>query len=153
MNAQRTILESSYSNGRAGHHRLTGARDLRVRAVRSGTATAPNGTPPARSHSPRRWVRMTAGPRQAHTRFPPRNERVRRAPARKSGIAVQLARRLHGGGPRENGPAVRAKVFWESSMTARFFRPLLVAGAIALASCGASSSGNGTLAVALVDAP
>jgi hypothetical protein len=38
-------------------------------------------------------------------------------------------------------------------MSARFLRPLLVAGAMTLAACGASSSGNGTLAVALVDAP
>jgi len=38
-------------------------------------------------------------------------------------------------------------------MSSRLLRPLLSAGAIALAACGASSSGNGTLAVALVDAP
>ena len=38
-------------------------------------------------------------------------------------------------------------------MSARFLRPLLVAGLMALAGCGASSSGNGMLAVALVDAP
>jgi Domain of unknown function (DUF4382) len=38
-------------------------------------------------------------------------------------------------------------------MSSRFLRALLVAGAMALVACGASSSGNGTLAVALVDAP
>ena len=38
-------------------------------------------------------------------------------------------------------------------MSSRFVRPLLATGAMALAACGASSSGNGTLAIALVDAP
>ena len=38
-------------------------------------------------------------------------------------------------------------------MSSRFLRPLLATGAMALAACGASSSGNGTLAIALVDAP
>ena len=38
-------------------------------------------------------------------------------------------------------------------MASRLLRPLLVAGAMALTACGASSSGNGTLAVALTDAP
>ena len=38
-------------------------------------------------------------------------------------------------------------------MSARFLRPLLGAAAMALAACGASTSGNGTLAVALTDAP
>ena len=38
-------------------------------------------------------------------------------------------------------------------MSARLIRPLLVAGAMALSACGASSSGNGTLVVALADAP
>jgi hypothetical protein len=38
-------------------------------------------------------------------------------------------------------------------MSSRFFRPLLGAAAMALAACGASTSGNGTLAVALTDAP
>ena len=38
-------------------------------------------------------------------------------------------------------------------MSSRFLRPLLAAAAMALAACGASSSGNGTLAVALTDAP
>ena len=38
-------------------------------------------------------------------------------------------------------------------MSSRFVRPLLATGAMGLAACGASSSGNGTLAIALVDAP
>jgi len=39
-------------------------------------------------------------------------------------------------------------------MSSRFFRPLLAAAAMALAACGASTSGgNGMLAVALTDAP
>jgi uncharacterized membrane protein YgcG len=38
-------------------------------------------------------------------------------------------------------------------MSARLFRPLLAAAVMALAACGASTSGNGTLAVALTDAP
>lgn len=38
-------------------------------------------------------------------------------------------------------------------MSSRFIRPLLGAAAMALAACGASTSGNGTLAVALTDAP
>jgi hypothetical protein len=38
-------------------------------------------------------------------------------------------------------------------MSSRFLRPLLPAAAMVLAACGASSSGNGVLAVALTDAP
>ena len=43
-------------------------------------------------------------------------------------------------------------MFWESFMSSRLLRPLLFAGAMFLGACGASS-GNGTLAVALTDAP
>jgi hypothetical protein len=38
-------------------------------------------------------------------------------------------------------------------MSSRSLHPLIVAGAFALAACGASTGGNGTLAVALTDAP
>ncbi|HEY3585716.1 MAG TPA: DUF4382 domain-containing protein, partial [Myxococcaceae bacterium] len=38
-------------------------------------------------------------------------------------------------------------------MSSRFLRPLLAAATMALSACGTSSSGNGTLAVALTDAP
>jgi len=38
-------------------------------------------------------------------------------------------------------------------MSCRSIHPLLAAGAFALAACGPSTSGNGTLAVALTDAP
>ena len=38
-------------------------------------------------------------------------------------------------------------------MSLRSLHPLLTAGAMALAACGASTSGNGTLVVALTDAP
>src|SRR5262249_5946282 len=57
----------------------------------------------------------------------------------------------HGRG-RENGPQLGPSRE-SGSMSFRSIHPLLAAGAFALAACGASTSGNGTLVVALTDAP
>src|SRR5262249_42924368 len=84
-------------------------------------------------------------------------------PSKKRAGAVRPTREIPGcsaagkatahGRAARNGPAVWAKIFRERSMSSRVLRPLFVAGAMVLAGCGASTSGNGTLAIALTDAP
>jgi Domain of unknown function (DUF4382) len=70
----------------------------------------------------------------------------------KSGIAVELASRVHrvrrANGPVVGGPTTGVQI----QMSSRLVRSFLAACAVALAGCGASG-GNGTLAVALTDAP